>query len=212
MKKCLRLCILGLVLILVGCATPPAVKQAVVNLDNGYDQNLKLMKQFNALAEQNTLRYKKWVLYVQNRAYLDLALLWATSDPKVPDIDPQEFTQSSLKRLGPEVIRVVNQIRLKDLPARTTPNNPSPVFTAGSGDMTQLVEGLPALVIAVQKKVLADNEPSFRRNTSAFEQYEANVTSLRQINAAIGRYLEIDVTVRPEDINSIADSVHTLTK
>jgi hypothetical protein len=195
---------------LAGCATPPPVKQAVASLDDGYAENNKLVTQFRDLALQNTLRFKQWTSYVQNRAYLDLALRWATTDPKVPTIPDQDYTDESRDRLGTRVIAVVNQLRLKDLPARG--GTAGPVFAAGTNDMTHLIEGLPALVNAVRAQVATTNEPRFKTDLSAFDDYETNVAALRRINAIVKRYLDIDVTVRPEDMKDIADAVRTLAK
>jgi hypothetical protein len=195
---------------LTGCATPPPVKQAVASLDTGYAENVKLVRQFRDLAQQNTLNFRQWTLYVQNRAYLDLALRWATTDPRVPTIADADYTDASNERLGPRVVTLVNQLRLKDLPARAGSNGA--VFAAGTNDITHLVEGLPALVNAVRAQVLAANEPNFKMDASAFDDYVTNVNALRRINALIQRYLDIDVTVRPADIKEIADSVRALAK
>jgi len=195
---------------LAGCATPPPVKQAVASLDDGYAENLKLTTQFRDLAQQNTLRFKQWTLYVQNRAYLDLALRWATTDPKVPTISDQDYTDESRDRLGARIIAVVNQLRLKDLPARG--GTTGPVFAAGTNDVTHLIEGLPALVNAVRAQVTVTNEPRFKTDLSAFDEYNTNVAALRRINALVKRYLDIDVTVHPGDIKDIADSVRALAK
>jgi hypothetical protein len=195
---------------LAGCVTPPPIKQAVVSLDDGYAENLKLMTQFRELAEQNTLCFKQWTLYVQNRAYLDLALRWATTDPKAPTISDQDYTDESRDRLGPRVVDLVNKLRLKDLPARA--GTGGQVFAAGTNGITHLVEGLPALVNAVRAQVTAVNAPRFKMDVSAFDDYETNVKALRRINGVVKRYLNIDVTVRPEDVKEIADAVRALAK
>lgn len=189
-----------------GCATPPAIKQAVTSLDDGYGENLKLMRQYRQLVEKNTLRYQQWTVYVENRAYLNLALLWTTTNPS----GGNDVVEEVGKRLGPKIIGLVNQNRLNGLPVRSDPN--AVVFQAGTNDMTHLVQALPALVNAVRDKVAADYGPRFRMDLRAFDDYEKNVSALRQINAVIKRYLDIDVTVRSEDVKDIAESIRDLTK
>lgn len=198
---------------LVGCATPPEIKQAVVSLDDGYAENIKLMTQFGDLTEQNALRFKNWTLYIQNRAYLDMALLWVTTDPKPfsPNVTGQQFTEEAAKRLGPKVINVVNELRLKNLRSHTGTDGIE-VFRVGNKSMTELIEGLPALVNAVRAKVEDDNKTHFDVDMVAFKDYQKNVNALRRINNSVKQYLDIDITVRPEDIKDIADSVRTLSK
>ena len=42
---------------------------------------------------------------------------------------------------------------------------------------------------------------------SAFDHYTTNVAGLRRINSMIKQYLDIDVTVRREDVKELADAI-----
>ena len=55
-----RICAITLIASLVGCATPPEVKQALVSLDNGYADNLKMMQQYRELVAQINEREQTW--------------------------------------------------------------------------------------------------------------------------------------------------------
>ncbi len=83
------------------------------------------------------------------------------------------------------------------------------VFADGKVDITTLVQRLPGLVNAVTASI--DKAPTLARlDRSAFAAYEKNVAALRNINVTIKRYLDIDVTVAPEDVREIADAIREI--
>ncbi len=45
---------------------------------------------------------------------------------------------------------------------------------------------------------------------TAFDQYRNNVGALRRINAIIKQYLDIDVTLSRDEVQSLAEAVRTL--
>ena len=59
-----------------------------------------------------------------------------------------------MRRLGPDVLRVINAIRLKSLPERN--GQTGTLFAAGSGDMSNLVQQLPELIAQVERRVSTD--------------------------------------------------------
>ena len=204
----------GLVL-LAGCATPPPVKQAVASLDEGYAQNLELMRQYRELVQNINDRHRLWTVYVQDRAKLDLALQWATSDPKPIQVDgrptEEQYTAISHRLLGPEVTTVINQMRLSGLPERETSAGTT-VFAAGTNDMTKVVQSLPALVNVISDNVRKEYERVAAADLSGFDAYATNVVALRQINKVIRGYLNVDITVQREDVRDIADSIRELAR
>jgi hypothetical protein len=44
-------------------------------------------------------------------------------------------------------------------------------------------------------------------DTGAYDDYRTNIAALRRINATVKEYLDIDVTVKPEDIRQLAETV-----
>ncbi len=121
----------------------------------------------------------------------------------VPDAD---LTKDDADLLGPEVIAVVNAIRLKSLPERKGTNG-QPVFLAGSGDMSNLIQQLPELIARIDQRVAADSRASSTVDLTAFDKYRTNVEALRRINAIIKQYLDIDVTLSRADTQALADAV-----
>src|SRR5262245_14323743 len=73
--------------LLTGCATPPPVKQASIAVEQGYADNLELMKQYRTLAMQVNERQALWSRYVKARGRLNSAVIWATTDPVAKDSD-----------------------------------------------------------------------------------------------------------------------------
>ena len=213
----MRAFLVSVLLFAVGCATPPEVKQALVSLDRSYAENAKVMRQYGELVGTVSDRFDQLNRYVQYRAGLDLALLWATTNPpgkREAGVDPAAadaaYAGASAAVLGKEVLAVVNEIRLAGLPGRRG-DDPAggAVFTQGSADMDQLVRRLPRLVNAVAASVdrAAHAAP---RERAAFDAYAKNVEALRQINATVKRYLDIDVTVAPQDVREIADAIREI--
>jgi hypothetical protein len=206
------LCLVPLLAFAVGCATPPVVKQALVSLDQGYAENTKLMNQYGELVGTVNERFDQWYRYVQYRARLDLALRWATTDPlgdpQDPKVTDELYAQVSSQILGDDVVKVVNEMRLKSLRARKTPSG-QVVFGDGKVDITTLVQRLPGLVNAITASI--DKAPPLKAlDRSAFGAYEKNVGALRKINATIKGYLDIDVTVAPQDVKEIADAIREI--
>jgi hypothetical protein len=193
---------------LAGCATPAPVKQALVDLDQGYGENLKLMRQYRQLVENVNERHRYWHRYTQQRLVLDLALKSATQDYWRGDEEKADITAD---RLGDPLRKIVNEVRLPGLPEQKGADGTirfeagRPGNTAGS-----LVERLPEIVNRVADKVDADYRKGVPGDLSQYDVYLANVSGLRQINAAVKRYLDIDVTVAPKDLAEIADSIRKL--
>jgi hypothetical protein len=104
----------------------------------------------------------------------------------------------------------VNPLRLDGLPARGGSLPAHPAFQAGTNEMTHLIQGLPALIRAVTKRASDEYDQTVKLDLRPYAKYEKDVQALRQINAVIKQYLDIDVTVRQEDIKEIADSIRGL--
>jgi hypothetical protein len=45
---------------------------------------------------------------------------------------------------------------------------------------------------------------------TAFDDYRTNVAALRRINAMIKQYLDIDVTIKQDDVKQLVDAMRTL--
>lgn len=191
-----------------GCKTPPEVKQALSSLDEGYAANARLMAQYKQLGDSFRERQMKWNLYVKNRAKLDLALRWATTDPQNPGAPQADYVDESRAQLGDETVALVNRFRLNNLKEQNGKSN-QVVFQAGTNSMDSLIGGIPALAHAVARQS-ASEQASLKSNPGAFDDYAARVAALRRINQAISTYLNIDVTVRPEDVHDIATSARAL--
>ena len=199
---------LGL-LVCIGCATPPEVKQALVAKDQAYAENERLMQQYRELVKNVTTRHQQWYRYVQTRLKLNLALQWATTNPKLADVPDADLTKDDADLLGSEVIAIINDIRLKQLPERKGPTGQA-VFLAGTGEMNNLLQKLPELIARVERRVEMESQLSSTLDLTAFDQYRTNVEALRRINAVIKQYLDIDVTMSQGDIQSLADAVRTM--
>ena len=196
-------------LVSIGCATPPEIKQALVAKDQAYAENERLMQQYRELVSNVTARHQLWYRYVQTRLKLNLALQWATTNPKLTGVADAELTKDDADLLGPEVIAVVNDMRLKQLPERKDHTGQT-VFLAGTGDMTNLMQKLPELIARIEQRVAKDSQPSSTMDLTVFNQYRTNVEALRRINGVIKQYLDIDVTLPQEDVQSLADAVRTI--
>jgi hypothetical protein len=209
--KAAHLVILALSLVGLGCATPPEVKQALVAQDQAYAENQRLMEQYRELVSHVTGRHQQWYRHVQTRLKLNLALQWATTNPKLTDVADGELAKDDAELLGPEVIALINEIRLKNLPDRKGPNGQA-VFEAGTGDMSNLLQKLPELLSRIEQRVTKDSQASSTLDLTAFDQYRTNVGALRRINAIIKQYLDIDVTLPRDEVQSIVEAVRTLRK
>lgn len=201
--------IVALSLVCFGCATPPEVKQALIAKDQGYAENQRLMEQYRELVTHVTERHHQLYRHVQTKLKLNLALQWATTNPKVTDVPESELAKDDAELLGSEVIALINDIRLKNLPERKGPNG-QVVFQAGTGDMNNLLQKLPELTGRVVQRVEKDAQASSTVDLTAFDQYHNNLGALRRINAIIKQYLDIDVTVSRDEVQSLAEAVRAL--
>jgi len=207
--RMLRITGLLLCLALAACSTPPEVKQALAAKDQAYTENEQLMRQYRELVSNITTRHLQWYRYVQTRLKLDLALQWATTNPRQAEVPDAALAEDDAALLGSEVIAVINTIRLKSLPERKGQNG-QPVFAAGSGDMTNLVQHIPDLIARVEQRVDSDAKAPQSVDLTAFDQYRTNVEALRRINGLIKQYLDIDVTLSRNDTQSLADALRTV--
>lgn len=207
--RMLRITGLLLCLALAACTTPPEVKQALAAKDQAYTENEQLMRQYRELVSNITTRHLQWYRYVQTRLKLDLALQWATTNPRQAEVPDAALAEDDAALLGSEVMTVINTIRLKSLPERKGQNG-QPVFAAGSGDMTNLVQHIPDLIARVEQRVDSDAKTSQSVDLTAFDQYRTNVEALRRINGLIKQYLDIDVTLSRNDTQSLADALRTV--
>ena len=74
--------------------------------------------------------------------------------------------------------------------------------------MSGLVQTLPGLVALIDASVEKSYQAEVRPlDTSAYDDYRTNIAALRRINATVKEYLDIDVTVKPEDIRQLAEAV-----
>jgi hypothetical protein len=208
MKRIPILIALGL-FVSIGCTTPPEVKQALVAKDQAYAENERLMQQYRELVSNVTTRHQQWYRYVQTRLKLNLALQWATTNPKLTDVPDADLTKDDADLLGLEVIAIVNDVRLKQLPERKGPTGQA-VFLAGTGDMSNLLRKLPELIARIDLRVAKDSQSSSTLDLTAFDQYRTNVEALRRINGVIKQYLDVDVTLSQGDIQSLADTLRTI--
>ncbi|CUS32989.1 hypothetical protein [Candidatus Nitrospira nitrificans] len=201
--------LVALSLACLGCATPPEVKQAVIAKDQAYTENQRLMEQYRELVTNVTERHHQWYRHVQTRLKLNLALQWATTNPKLTDVADAELAKDDAELLGAEVIALINDIRLKNLPERKGPDG-QVVFQAGTGDMSNLLQKLPELTGRIAQRIEKDAQASANVDLTAFDQYGNNVGALRRINAILKQYLDIDVTVSRDEVQSLAEAVRTL--
>jgi hypothetical protein len=201
--------LVALGLICIGCTTPPEIKQALIDKDQAYAENERLMQQYRELVGNITERHQQWYRYVHTRLTLNLALQWATTNPKLTDVGDAELAKDDADLLGPETITLINEIRLKNLPERKGPTG-QVVFQAGMGDMNNLLQKLPELVGRVEQRIAKDSQASSTVDLTVFDQYRTNVEAVRRINAIIKQYLDIDVTLPRNEMQSIAEAVRTL--
>ncbi len=216
--------------LLVGCATPPEVKQSMVTKDQAYAENKRLMEQYRELVMNINQRYGHWNRFIKNSSLMDLALKWATTNPEAekgakyvqiskrlivgeePETDPPSETEARRLKHGEVVLAAINKIRLNGLPERKDEQGVV-IFQKGgeSNTMDHLVENLPSLVAAIDDKVDADQAVLAQAiDMSPFDDYQTNLAALRRINQVIRNYLEIDVTVKSEDIQELAEGVRSL--
>jgi hypothetical protein len=214
--RCLSL-IAIVVFIFVGCTTPPEIKQALVDMDTGYVENLQMMQQYRQLVNNIHQRHQDWFKYTRQRLLLDLALRSMTQDfwhPITRDgetISKEEHVDVTAMQLGGPIVQIVNELRLSGLTSQHGSDG-SVKFESGNRGNTpgKIVVRLPEVVNLVTEKVDADYRKIVTGEMSHFDSYLTNVGALRQINATIKRYLDIDVTIAPEDISEIAGAIREL--
>lgn len=88
-----------------GCATPVKVKQALVSIDEAYAGNARLMEQYRELVESVNTRQEYWNRHVQQLAMLNLALAWATTNPRGQEIGNEKYVEVSSNILGKEIVQ-----------------------------------------------------------------------------------------------------------
>jgi hypothetical protein len=76
--------------------------------------------------------------------------------------------------------------------------------------MNTVLQKLPELIGRVEQRVAKDSQASSTVDLTAFDQYRTNVQALRRINAIIKQYLDIDVTLSRDDVQSLAEAGRTL--
>ncbi|MFZ3012605.1 MAG: hypothetical protein WA045_02755, partial [Nitrospira sp.] len=162
--------VVALSLVCLGCTTPPEVKQALIAKDQGYAENQRLMQQYRELVSQVTQRHQQWYRYLQTRLKLNLALQWATTNPTVTGVGEADLAKDDADLLGPDVMTLINEIRLKNLPERKGPNGQL-VFSTGAGDMNTLLQKLPHLVGRVERRVGKDSQLPSNVDLMAFDHY-----------------------------------------
>jgi hypothetical protein len=167
------------------------------------------MQQYRELVGNVTQRHQQWYRYVQTRLKLNLALQWATTNPKLTEVVDADLAKDDADLLGIEVVALINEIRLKNLPERKGPTGQI-LFQAGIGDMNTVLQKLPELIGRVEQRVAKDSQASSTVDLTAFDQYRTNVQALRRINAIIKQYLDIDVTLSRDDVQSLAEAGRTL--
>jgi hypothetical protein len=204
--RMLRICTWMVWALLAACTTPPEIKQALVAKDQAYVENEQLMRQYRELVGNITTRHQQWYRFVQTRLKLDLALQWATTDPRRADVADAELTQDDADLLGPAVIAVINEMRLTSLPERKGSTG-QPVFLKGASDMSHLIQKLPELIAQVEQRVAMDSQTPSAVDLTVFDKYRTNVEALRRINGIIKQYLDIDVTLSRGDVQGLANTV-----
>ena len=173
-----------------------------------------MMRQYRALVVQTNERYELWARYVRSRALLNIAIQWTTTDPVANKTSEEATKQIELENaeLGTEVVERINRVRLKGLPPRAASDGV--VFKANEkGTMTGVIEALPGLVNAVNRRVgekMKEEKELGANALNEYDTYATNVSALQQINATIKTYLDIDVTVKQQDFNEIAEAIRGL--
>jgi hypothetical protein len=204
--RMLRICTWVICAVFAACTTPPEVKQALVAKDAAYAQNEQLMEQYRLLVGNITTRHFQWYRFVQTRLKMDLALQWATTNPTRTDVPDADMAQDDADLLGAKVIAVINEMRLKSLPERKGANG-QPIFQAGAGDMSNLIQKIPELITQVEQRVATDSQAPTALDLTVFDRYRTNVAALKRINGMIKQYLDIDVTLSGRETQTLADAV-----
>ena len=200
----------ALALLLSASATPPPVKQSVAAMDRAYADNARMMSQYRSLVTAVNERYELWYKHVTRRSLLNLSLAWISTDPAADrgDAAAAALVDVAAGQLGPRLVHEVNGLRFAGLPART---GDSAGFEAGAeGDVTRTASALPRLIRLINARVDEQYAALAPNDGSGFDAYAKNVAALRQINASIRDYLDVDIRVEPRDIGEIAQAIRSL--
>ena len=206
--------LLLLCMILPACTTPPEIKQAVVAKDVRLRRKPRVDEPYIVNSSRvsipdigtGTAMQRNWPCSIKRSK-------WATTDPEPPSGQTKENHASMvlLSLLG------MNRQRSRQTgsapgrhrshalarPSGTKGQGRRVVFEKGHSDMNALVQGVPELIDAIQKKVEAEYAEDMKAaDYSAFDDYQTNLAALRRVNGMIKRYLDIDVTVRHDDIDN----------
>ncbi|GKS57061.1 hypothetical protein YTPLAS18_05880 [Nitrospira sp.] len=211
----LRFCLIILVLgLLPGCATPPEVKEALRTKDQAYSDNVQLMDQYRELLENVDTRFEYWQRLIESRLKLSLALKWATTDPGAGDpAEKQQLLADEVAtQLGPDVMKLVNKVRLAKLPARSGASTPD-LFRKGEGTMTGVIQTLPALAATIDEAIAADYRNTVKPlDAAAYDDYRTNVAALRRLNGTVREYLEVDLTTDRRNVTELAEALRGLNR
>jgi hypothetical protein len=189
----------------VACATPNEVKQATTALDKAYDENAALVRQYRETFDSMSQLEESWSRYVTTRNLLNLALTCATQDPDAKTLPIVELV------LGDALVGWVNGHRLPGLQAQSK-------LTAGPKEgaknaVGKLIQGLPELVSLIGAKVDASAMAHRAVREAALSKIEhsaKDVEVLKGANHAVKDYLDVDVTVSKDDVQTIAQAIETL--
>lgn len=192
----------------MACSTPGEIKEAVANLDEAYASNSKAMKQYRTLVKQVNERAGYWYAHAKRRALMNTALKWATTDP------PPATAVVDRDILGDDLRAVVNRVRLNGLrEVREEGEERKVIFANGMSSIDDLVRALPEMAnLATDRATSRFSELTGLTDDSfqGFDDYQTNVSALRRINGAIKRYLDIDVTVKADDVKEISSAIKQL--
>lgn len=196
--------------ILGGCATPMPVKQALTSLDEAYSDNADLMRQYKDVVIQTNERYLLWSRYVRSRGLMNLAVKWCTT---TPESISRASVDAEARELGEALTKKINAIRMTGL--KPAEGEQGVVFIGGSKNpdgghrtIEGVIEVLPSLAKLVNERLDEQAKARLKNNDlTAFDDYQTNLAGLRQINATVKSYLDIDVTIKPEDLKELIKAV-----
>lgn len=169
-----------LLFLAAGCTTPPEIKQALIAKDQAYIDNQRLMSQYGERVGSISERHRAGYRFVQTRLMPDLAVQRATTDPKAAGVPDDLLAQDDAEKGGPEVVTLINDVRLQRLPERKDTNG-RPVFHAGTRTMPALWQQLSDLIALVEQGVEKDSSPVARADMAVFDKYQTNLQALRRI-------------------------------